>query len=125
METLLGGRDVNVTNIKGETEAVKVHQLPIRKYEAGFLKVDDEIGLIAFICDKPKDWALDLQPESFEAVRQAAQEVNAKGFFAYAERKYQKSIQRLNSLSPEILKETLKGANASNPLSPGLRPLPG
>lgn len=104
MDTLNGGRDVIVKNVKGETETVKVQQLPIRKYEAGFIKMQDEIGMTAFICGKPKEWAYDLDTDSYETVRQHAQEVNAKGFFAFAQRRNDELMERLNSVSPDRIK---------------------
>ena len=117
-ETLHGGRLVAVTLQDGSSAEFKVRQLPLRDYEAALALLSDEIALTAFICGHEKAWADNLMPESYEALRVAAEEVNARGFFAYAGRqmvKLQAEVERnltlMASLPPETVRQAVELAS--------------
>lgn len=120
METLLGGRTITVNKEDSSTEEVKVRQLPLREYEKAFLVYDDEFAFAALVCERSKEWAQTLSPESYEELASACQEVNAKGFFSYAQRQQKKLMDRLNSVKPEVLRMAVEKASNASP--PGLRP---
>lgn len=130
--TLFGGRSVSVIKADGTTETLTVRQLPLRDYEAAFKLSDDEQCLVALICGKDKSWLYGatpeaaITPESYEELLAAAQEVNAKGFFAYAERRQTTMAKRLNSLGADVVKAAAAAAaGISSTPQPRLRPMPG
>jgi len=92
--TLMGGRLVKVTLLDGTEIEVKVRQLPLGEYDRAFPLSEDEIALVAFICEQPKSWADILTPESYELLFATAQEVNAKGFFAFCRRRIEANLNR-------------------------------
>jgi hypothetical protein len=124
METIKGGRTITVQLADGGSAEVFVRQLPLGDYEAAFLLQDDEMGLTALICGKVKQWVLSLEPESYETLRTASEEVNAKGFFVYASRQNERVTKRLNSVRPELLRLASEKASekASLTSQPGLQP---
>jgi hypothetical protein len=92
-------------------EEIKVRQIPVREYETGFPLVDDEPALVAFLCGKPKPWALTLRPESYEDALVTGREVNVKGFFSYCQRRTERDakaqadmIGAMANMNPETLK---------------------
>ncbi|MEI8288768.1 MAG: hypothetical protein WCH99_04800 [Verrucomicrobiota bacterium] len=112
--------------------SIKVRQIPVRDYEAGFPFVDDEPALVGFVCGLNKAWALTLSPDSFEEVLATGREVNAKGFFTHCQRRMER-IQReqaalygaIATMPPETVKQMMeKGLAMQNrshlpTLSPG------
>jgi len=137
--TLFGGRLATVAFLDGRTEEITVRQLPLRDYERAFNILDDELALTALICGKDKAWLTGskedgsdgLQPESYEALRAAAQEVNGNGFFAWsqrrAERLHAQLLQNaglLAALPPEAMRLAVEASNPSRPSSPGSAPRP-
>jgi len=133
-DTLFGGRLITVLHEAGTPEEIKVRQLRMADYERALPLLDDEIALTAFCCipstpdPRPfeKPWALTLQPESYEELQAAVQEVNAKGFFSYAARRSEKDrkakeeiVRSMAAMPPETLKAVSEMANsASNTSSP-------
>lgn len=85
-ETLFGGRMVAVTLLDGTTAEFKVRQLPLGEYEAAFKVRKKEMEFTALVCGHDLAWLNNVAPESYEVLRTAAREVNAKGFFSYATR---------------------------------------
>lgn len=138
---LFGGKLVAVVFEDGTTNNISVRQLKLADYESAFAIADDEIAITAFCCRLPdpaakpftRPWALTLTPESYELLQATAQEVNAKGFFAYAERRKQKlsvenrdMLAAMGNLPPETLKLAMElGRSASLTSSPRPRPIPG
>jgi cell division inhibitor SulA len=121
-ETLFGGRIVPVKLNDGAALDVTVKQLRLGQYEAAFKLIDDEIALTALICGQDKAWADNLQPESYEALFTAAQEVNAKGFFAWSTRRadreekiQQAQILAFSQLPPDVARAAAEaGLKAQN-----------
>ena len=92
--TLNGGLDLRVLFEKPSPEAaapapasIKVRQIPVREYEAGFRHLKDEAALVGFLCGKDKTWALTLTPDAFEEILELGTEVNERGFFTSARRR--------------------------------------
>ena len=75
-------------------QQIKVRQVPVREYDAGFACVDDEPALVGFLCGQKKEWALTLAPESFEEILITGREVNAKGFFSFCQRRMERNQER-------------------------------
>lgn len=147
MHTLFGGKLVTAKLEDGSTVEVRVRQLRLADYEKAFTLLSDEIAFTGFCCSSvpaesaqpamlDKNWALTLDPESYEVLRATAEEVNRGGFFAYADRRQineQKNQERLfaavNKLSPEALSaaaaagQQLNGSASPNS-SPRPRPMP-
>jgi hypothetical protein len=137
--TLFGGRLATVTFLDGRTDEITVRQLPLRDYEKAFNILDDELALTALICGMDKAWLTGtkedgsdgLQPESYEALRAAAQEVNGKGFFAWSQRRAERvqaqllqNAGLLAALPPEAVQKAMDASNPSRPSSPGSAPRP-
>ena len=119
-QTLFGGRTVGVVHEDGSAEEILVRQLRLMEYEAAFRLLEDEISLTALICNRDKGWINTLQPEYYETLQAAAREVNAKGFFSYAERRNTQMQQRnekmfatLATLPPEALKQVMEIGSAN------------
>lgn len=122
--TLFGGRTVPVLQLDGAAAEVTVRQLPLGDYERAFALADDEIALTAFLCGQPKEWAYALAPESYERLQAAAQEVNAKGFFAWVGRRLQREqaqqqamLAAMSSLPPDVLKAAIQAGQSISPTS--------
>ncbi len=123
-DTLFGGRilAVQIDETPSRFEEIKIVQLKLAQYEAAFMKFDSEFDLIAIMCGKDVKWVQSLTPESYEALYAAAQEVNARGFFVYADRRQATLIKKLNSITPEILKAAANGAATSSSSPQRFRP---
>jgi hypothetical protein len=117
---LHGGKTIEVifALIEGQTEArreqIKVRQIPIRDYEAGFGRVNDEIDLVGFLCGRDKVWALTLTPESYESILTTGREVNRLGFFTYCQRRMEHAqkqdaalLDKLSHLPPEAMRAVM------------------
>lgn len=93
MTTLMGGKIITVFFEQESAEAearsaeIKVRQIPIRDYEAGFKCHTDEVALVGFLVGKDREFALTLTPESYEAIIETGKEVNEKGFFSFCRRR--------------------------------------
>lgn len=122
METMFGGRVVKVVFEDNNTEEVKVRQLPLRDYDRAFAVIDDEIALTAHICGKSKDWALSLQPESYEALQEKAREVNGRGFFGWSERKSRELTKFVAGMGPEIAQAAMASTSQNGSSRQPLRP---
>lgn len=116
---------------------IKIRQIPVRDYDAGFHFVDDEPALVGFLCAKDKSWALGLAPESFEEVLAKGREVNQKGFFSFCQRRMERAekqnasmISAMATLPADVVKLAMEtGLAKQNPsrspiLSPGFVPPP-
>lgn len=118
IQTLFGGKPATVLHEDGSSKEIRVRQLRLVEYERAFSLIEDEIAFTAFCCSHTagpagdaatvpftKDWALTLQPESFEILQALVQEVNAGGFFSYASRRkareQQQMMATLEKLTPE------------------------
>jgi hypothetical protein len=141
IQTLFGGQLETALHLDGSTTAVKVRQLCLGDYDRAFRFMDDEIAFTAFCCIDPeieaakpksKDWALTLQPESYEVIHAAAESVNAKGFFVYADRRrvseqqqQERLFMAMAALPPEALAEAMRqGARTLESQMPLPRPRP-
>lgn len=124
-DTLFGGRTVPATFTDGHTDDVRVRQLPLAEYERAFVLREDEFALTALCCAQEKDWISTLTPDSYEALRAAAEEVNAQGFFAYAARRAKREREALaaqlelaSQMPPETLKLAMEsGLKSTSPTS--------
>lgn len=124
--TLFGGKKVLAQLIDGTAAEITVRQLPLGEYEKAFALFEDEIALVALICGQPKVWAEMLQPESYEALQAAAQEVNARGFFAWSARRQKRAeeIQQaqllaFSQLPPDVMRAAMEtGLKSPSPSGP-------
>lgn len=135
---LAGGRQVNILrevrpDEPAVPETVKVRQIPVRDYDAGFVLADDEAALAGFLCGKDRPWALTLTPESFEEVLETGREVNQRGFFSCYQRRSDRArkqeteaMARIAALPFETQKLILENGQklASPTTSPALLPPP-
>lgn len=137
LTTLNGGLTLTVTyeprseSAEPISEAVKVRQIPVREYDAGFACIEDEPALVGFLAAKNRSWALTLNPDSYETVLTTGRKVNARGFFTYCERRTEQAERRnaatigmMSNLPPETLKLAIEigKKSISQPLSPSLAP---
>ena len=91
--------------------SVKVRQIPVRDYDAGFPFIADEPAMVGFLCGQNKAWALTLTPASFEEILETGREVNEKGFFTHCQRRMeriQKEQAALYGALATLPQETVK-----------------
>ena len=134
--TLNGGQTLTF-NFAPETEGatpreplvIKVRQVPVRDYEAGFVVVNDEVALVGFLCAKDKPWALTLEPEVFEEILNVGRTVNQKGFFSFCQRRMERLEKQqadmlgvMAKLPPEMLKVAMEAGQRTLSASPTLSP---
>ena len=139
LHTLNGGKTITVIHeptaegAEPVAESVKVRQIQVRQYEAGFTLVKDEAALVGLLCGKEKTWALTLTPESYEDVLETGREVNRRGFFTYCQRRMEQDEKQnaamigvMANLPPETLKLAMEmGRRSTSPtLPPGFVPQP-
>ena len=104
MNTNLNNRLVTVVLLDGTEAQFTVRQLPVGEYKRAFSLIDDEIGLTALICGHDHLWANNLSPDGYETLFAAAQEVNAKGFFAWSKRRQQRDADQQAAILPALMK---------------------
>jgi hypothetical protein len=68
--------EIEVTQLDGSKETVKVRQIPLSKIQQFVVCLSEEAGAIALYCDRPKEWADTLTPESANTVLDKGQELN-------------------------------------------------
>ena len=109
------------------SESVKVRQIPVREYDAGFACIADEPALVGFLAAKNRPWALTLTPACYEEVLTTGRKVNARGFFTYCQRRTEQTDRRdaamigmMANLPPETLKLAMELGKKS--ISPSLPP---
>ena len=109
--TLYGGRALTVTfepatsatpDAPLRTEEIRVRQIPIRDYDAGFKCFTDEVALVAFLAGQPREWAFTLLPESYEEILALGREVNERGFFASCRRRMEADLNREIAISTAV-----------------------
>jgi hypothetical protein len=137
--TIKGGMEVKIAyelsagETTHRTDTVKILQIQVRQYEAGFQFVNDEAALVGFVCGREKPWALTLTPESYEQILEFGRAVNSRGFFSYCQRRTEQAekqnaamIGMMANLPPETLKLAMEmGRRSTSPtLSPGFVPPP-
>ena len=118
-------------------EEIKVRQIPVRDYDAGFGFLEDEAALVAFLCGQPKAWALTLVPASYEDILEKGREVNERGFFSFCRRRTEQAqkqnaemITAMAKLPQETIRQAMEvgmarqNASRSPILSPGFVPPP-
>jgi len=114
-------------------ESVKVRQIPVREYDAGFALLQDEPALVGFLCARPKQWVLTLTPDSYEEALVTGREVNARRFFTFCQRRTEQiekqdaaMIGAMVSLPEDKLRMALElGRKSMSPTtSPGFVPPP-
>lgn len=68
------------------SESVTVPLISVRKYQEFFLKQNDEIALIALVCDRPPEWVESLTPASHAILIDAVLALNFPWVIAWADR---------------------------------------
>ena len=119
MQTITG-KNIVVVNEGGTEIPLTIGQLKLVSYPKAVASIDDEIGLTAILAGLEKQAVLELTPESYETLRAATAELNEKGFFVYAQRQVAKATERINKMSPEMLKAVTEKVLPTLP--PGLLP---
>jgi hypothetical protein len=111
---------------------IKIRQIPVRDYDAGFGFVDDEPALVGFLCAKDKAWALTLAPDSYEDVLVKGRAVNQKGFFSFCQRRMERAekqnasmISAMATLPADVVKLAMETGLAKQNRSASPTPLPG
>jgi hypothetical protein len=98
-DTLFGGRKIEVyfePLPEGSTppaQTMTVRQIPVRDYDVGLKYFTDEIALVAFLVGRPREFAFTLSPQSYEEILSVGKEVNARGFFAFCQRRIEAKEQ--------------------------------
>lgn len=120
----LAGRSITVSIIGTDNtiteESVLVQQIKVRDYDKAVKLIDKELELNALICGKTPEWIHSLAPESYEQIEAAAQELNAPGFFKYAQRYQERLTIKINSYKVEVMKAASE--RVLQAAAPGLLP---
>lgn len=129
-DILFAGRAITLKLLDGSSVETRVRQLSLKEYERAFTLLDDEIALTAFMCGDghTKDFADNIAPESYEALYAVAQEVNAKGFFVWSERRvkkaqaeHERNLAMMEKLSPDVVKMAMDAGLAASTSQRGPR----
>jgi hypothetical protein len=81
LSTITGGTAMVVTKLNGETENVRVRQLPVNLLPEMLTVFQNEPALVELYCERPAGWAATLSRDSYEAVVEKGQAENGS-FFA-------------------------------------------
>ena len=127
-DTLFAGRTLVIPFEDGQTRDITVRQIRLGEYQKLLPLVEDEIALVRAVCDlgAPASGTASSQPLSdptpagHELLFAAVQEVNEKGFFAFAARRMaagQREIRRMldAGIPAERLVEMLRTSISSMP----------
>jgi len=114
-DTLLGGREVDVTKIDNTTETVTVRQIRIRELDTYRESEGDEVALVAFVTGKDADWVDMLMPEDFEKLLAIDAEVN--GPFVRCRElweivRFMRQLESIRESCPDIYQEAVAALRA-------------
>lgn len=115
MTTLLGGSEMTVQKLDGTTETVKVRQLPVRLLQTYLTKLDDEAGMVELFCNKAEGWADELTLESYTAILEKGESLNAESFFAWLQRRVARQEKLVPNSTGEVGKLLLSASQTSLP----------
>jgi hypothetical protein len=113
LATVLGGIEEQVSHQNGQTETVKIRQLPFNLMLKYLQIQDDEPAMVELFCNKDKDWSLTLAPEDFKKVLNQGEEINADFFRGWLERR----VKRRERVLPALKGDSLP-PNSSLPTQP-------
>ena len=85
--TIDGGVEITVAHLNGESETVKVRQIPATKLEKFMGKLADEATSVSIYCDKPIEWVDTLDQESVTAVCEEGLRINESFLNAWCRRR--------------------------------------
>lgn len=103
-ETLLGGTTLSVPLLNGQTEQVKVRQVPMRMMKELIGAMEDPAALIALCTGKKLEWTDYLTPEAFDALATECDRINADFLARWV---------RLQNARVKVLAQATAGAPAS------------
>lgn len=113
--TALGGRNLEIVYVDGRKDTYFIKQFPVKEWKHLLPKINDEFALIAAAAGKPVGVIESLSPVSYHAAYAAVKEVNAEGFFVFADRMAANGARELALLPPDMLKDILLAKNPANP----------
>lgn len=96
LTTLLGGKEITVLLENGESEQIKVRQLPIRKLEEFLQKIGDEDAMVELYASKESGWSQRLSRDSWEQVLDLGEAMNLDFFTRRAKAR----IERQEKIMP-------------------------
>jgi hypothetical protein len=111
----LGGVDLSVQFLTGETETVKVRLLTISEYPRFYELLDNEARLAEFFCRKETGWADGLHPNSVMDLVEKGMELNFTPARRWAERRGE--ITEANRPLAERMATLMKSISASSALT--------
>ena len=87
IDTLMGGRPVDVVQRNGNKATVIVRQLGVEDYPAFYKAIQtSEIAQIAILCARDESWAKTLTPETQSEIVVAGRELNDRFFVPWVQR---------------------------------------
>ena len=115
LKVVLGGETLIVQFLSGQDpETIKVRFLPVAHYADFALVLGDEGGQVALFCDRPREWAESLHPQSHSDVMEIGHRLNLDFFERWMSRQTRARQvvdpglnERMERLAAGILREEL------------------
>lgn len=137
MNTLTGGRELDVAKLDGSRETVFVRQLPVRLFQSYMATMQDEAKQVELLCSKEAGWADGITLASHEEILQAGNKLNSDFFSRWLERQKERAamlpkpdvgeavkiLEALQRSNPALVESMIRQAATSNSSSP-TSPLP-
>jgi len=105
-EILFGGVDFSISLKNGELETVRVNQLPVSKFIDFAKVIDDELDMVALVCNKKKEWCDTIDYESFELLVVECERVNMDFFGRWLQRRINRQQRILPGTLPQSVLRT-------------------
>jgi len=99
MQTLLGGEEISLLRLDGESETARVRLVPVREYLRYLELLMDDAALAEFLCEKPKGWADNFSWTELSKILRLGDQLNLDFFGQWLQRRV--SLQR-HLLPPEL-----------------------
>lgn len=119
---LLGFVETDVLHIDGQTERVRVRQLPVKDMPRYLAVLEDEPATVELFCDKPKGWAETLTPEAFNDIMTKGEGMNLDFLAQHAARVQRRREKIMPGFQEKILEAAisrLPSGALGSPLKPG------
>lgn len=116
LETALGGVEIEVGNLDGTKETIKVRQLPVKDYKSALNALAIEVDFLALVCDRNPVWVEGLHPRSYTILALEAERQNVD-FFDWSVRQ----TRRIEMLMPGHLANSVAAQTSGGGSSPSTR----
>ena len=115
---IIGGVKMRAEFIDGSCEDVMVRQLPIRLYKEYLEAQDSEAKILSVLCGKPVEWADGLKIESFEAILDEGEKINADFFSRWVKRQFARKERIMPGIADKLMRQIMSDLKTTSPSAP-------